>query len=257
LFLIKPSALRTILLLMSRTIEVLPNTPALIDRGLAITLNVAQTALQERGKFTIALAGGSTPEPLYAALAQQNLDWENVHVFWGDERYVAADHPDSNAGMAHQAWLDHVSIPSDNIHAVPTHFPNPETAAVAYEQTLLTCFQVSPGQIPSFDLILLGMGPDGHTASLFPHTPALQVCDHLVTVGSKDGEPRITFTLPLLNQAAHVVFLVAGANKQVALREIFASEGDSLSYPARFVQPTGELMWLLDQAAATGLNLNF
>jgi 6-phosphogluconolactonase len=241
---------------MPRTIEVLPNTPALIDRALAITLKIAQTALQERGKFSIALAGGSTPEPLYAALAQTDLAWEQIQVFWGDERYVPRDHPDSNAGMAHRVWLDHVAIPAANLYEVPTHLPEPSMAAATYDQTLRTAFELDSEQIPSFDLILLGMGPDGHTASLFPHTAALQVCDRLVTVGEKEGQPRITFTIPLLNQAAHVLFLVTGANKQTALREIFASTGDSLNYPARFIQPAGELMWLLDQSAATGLNLN-
>jgi 6-phosphogluconolactonase len=241
---------------MPRTIEVLPNTPALIDRALAITLKIAQTAIQERGRFTIALAGGSTPEPLYAALAQTDLAWEQVQVFWGDERYVPSDHPDSNAGMAYRAWLNHVSIPTSNIHPISTHWPEPATAAEAYGQTLRTVFQVTADQIPCFDVILLGIGPDGHTASLFPHTAALQVCDQLVTVGEKEGQPRITFTIPLLNQAAHVLFLVTGANKQTSLREIFASTGDSFSYPARFVQPVGELMWLLDQSAASGLNLN-
>lgn len=241
---------------MPRIIEVLPNTPALIDRALAVTLNIAQAALQERGQFSIALAGGSTPEPLYAALAQTDLAWEQVHVFWGDERYVPRDHPDSNAGMAHRFWLDHVAIPAANLYEVPTHLPEPSMAAAAYAQTLRTAFKLDSTQIPHFDLILLGMGPDGHTASLFPHTAALQVYDQLVTVGEKEGQPRITFTIPLLNQAAHVLFLVTGANKQTALREIFASTGDSFQYPARFIQPAGELMWLLDQSAATGLNLN-
>jgi 6-phosphogluconolactonase len=241
---------------MPRTIEVLANTPALVDRALALTLKIAQASLQAQGRFTIALAGGSTPEPLYAALAQKNLPWEQVQVFWGDERYVPFASPNSNAGMAHRAWLDHVAIPAANIHAVPTDLPDPAQAALAYEQTIQAVFQPPTGEIPSFDLVLLGMGPDGHTASLFPHTPALQVCDRWITVGDKEGEPRITFTIPLLNQAAHVLFLVTGANKQTALHEIFASSGDSNSYPARFIRPAGELIWLLDQAAATGLNLN-
>ena len=114
-------------------------------------------------------------------------------------------------------------------------------------------FHLEPGQFPAFDLILLGLGDDGHTASIFPHTDALQICDRLITVGNKDRQPRLTFTIPLINQARSVVFLVAGASKQDALAEIFAPEANANQYPARFIQPQGELIWLLDQAAGENL----
>ncbi len=237
----------------TRTVEVLADKSALIQRSLQIVLEKLQTALAERGQFTLALAGGSTPKPLYEALAQQELDWEKIQVLWGDERYVPPSHPDSNEGMARLAWLNHVPIPAANLHPMPTDAADPAVAAQRYQQELQTLFQVQPGTIPTLDLILLGIGDDGHTASLFPHTPALQVQDQLITVGNKDGQPRITFTAPLINQARTVVFMVAGASKRPALREIFSDSADSMQYPARLIQPQGELWWLLDQAAGEEL----
>ncbi|MBW4550254.1 MAG: 6-phosphogluconolactonase [Aphanocapsa sp. GSE-SYN-MK-11-07L] len=240
---------------MQPTIEVLPALPELIERGLEISLKVIEQAITERGQATLALAGGSTPKPLYEALARQQLSWDKLQIFWGDERYVPADHPDSNEGMARGAWLDQVPIPAANIHPVPTHYADPAEAAQAYDQALRSVLGSAPGKFPALDLILLGMGPDGHTASLFPHTDALQVCDRLVTVGNKDGQPRISFTVPLINQARHVLFMVTGANKQTALEHIFAEAANPLDYPARFIQPEGELIWLLDTAAAATLKL--
>lgn len=234
---------------MSRTVEVLSNLDALVARALEITLTKLQRAIAERGRATIALAGGSTPRPLYQALAAQSLPWEKIHVFWGDERYVPASHPDSNQGMARQAWLDQVSFPSENIHPMPTDASDPQVAAAQHEQELIAFFQTNPGEFPALDLILLGIGDDAHTASLFPNTAALQVSDRLITVGDKDGQPRITFTAALINQARCVLFLAAGANKQSALAQIFAPDADPMIYPARLIDPQGELIWLLDRAA--------
>jgi 6-phosphogluconolactonase len=131
-----------------------------------------------------------------------------------------------------------------------------QRSLLKHEQQLQEFFQTSAGEFPSLDLILLGIGDDGHTASLFPHTAALGVRDRLVTVGNKDGQPRITFTAPLINQARCVIFMVAGANKQAALAEIFAESGDEQTYPARLIQSQGELWWLLDQAAGQNLPLS-
>lgn len=234
---------------MHRTVEVLPNQAALIERSLSITLAKIQTAIQEKGLCTIALSGGSTPKPLYEAIANQNLPWDKIHVFWGDERYVRADHPDSNQLMARQAWLDRVNIPAENIHPIPTDESDPADAARKYDAHLSEFFKLQPGEFPAIDVNLLGMGDDGHTASLFPHTPALSVRDRIITVGSKDGQPRITFTVPTINQSRCVIFLVAGANKKPALAQVFAPEADDFTYPARLVQPEGELLWLLDQKA--------
>lgn len=238
---------------MNKIVEVLTDKTDLIQRALAVVLEAAQTAIARQGRFTIALSGGSTPKPLYEAISTQNLPWEKIHIFWGDERYVPPDHPDSNQAMARNAWLDRVNLPPGNIHPVPTDEVDPADAARKYEAHLQTFFQVESGEFPTFDLVLLGIGDDGHTASLFPHTEALQVHDRLITVGNKDGQPRITFTAPLINQARVVVFVVAGASKQTALAEIFAPTGDATTYPARLVQPQGELWWLLDRSAGENL----
>jgi 6-phosphogluconolactonase len=238
---------------MNRIVEILPNKEALIQRSLELVLAKMQSAIAERGMGTIALAGGSTPKPLYEKLAQQNLQWDKIHVFWGDERYVPPTHPDSNEGMARKAWLDQVPIPAANIHAMPTGSGDPAQDANQHEADLQAFFGVQPGEFPALDIILLGMGDDGHTASLFPHTEALKVRDRLVTVGNKDGQPRITFTAPLINQARTVIFIVAGASKRPALAQVFADSADDEHYPSRLIQPQGELWWLLDQSAGEGL----
>jgi 6-phosphogluconolactonase len=234
---------------MNKVVEVLPDLPALIERARDIVVEKIQAAIAARGMCTIALAGGGTPRPLYQQLATADLPWQNLHVFWGDERYVPADHPDSNQGMARKAWLDQVPIPRFNIHPMPTDEADPMIAASKFETELEGLFQVPFGEFPALDIVLLGIGDDGHTASLFPHTEALQVRDRLITVGNKDGQPRITFTAPFINHARVVIFLVAGASKRPALAEIFAPTGDETTYPARLIQPQGELWWLLDQAA--------
>ncbi|NET01875.1 MAG: 6-phosphogluconolactonase [Sphaerospermopsis sp. SIO1G1] len=238
---------------MNKTVEILPNLSELVARGLDLILSRSATAIQERGQFTIALSGGSTPKPLYEAIANQNLPWDKIHVFWGDERYVPSDHPDSNELMARNTWLNRVNIPPANIHAIPTLSGNPAVDAAAHEKHLQEFFASTPGKFPPIDVVLLGMGDDAHTASLFPHTEALTVRDHLVTVGNKDGNPRITFTYPFINSARSVIFLVAGANKIPALAQVFAPVADDFAYPSRLIKPQGELIWLLDQAA--GLEL--
>ena len=238
---------------MQKVVEVLADREALIDRSLALVLSKIAAAIAERGICTIAAAGGSTPEPLYRALSTQELPWDKIHVFWGDERYVPPEHPDSNQKMARLAWLDRVNIPNRNIHPMPTGAADPAADAEAHQTELQQFFKVSDGEFPAIDIILLGIGDDAHTASLFPGTAALQVRDALVTVGSKDGQPRITFTVPLINKARCVIFMVAGASKQPALAQIFAPAADSTIYPARLVQPEGELWWLLDAAAGAAV----
>ena len=239
---------------MEKFLEVLPDKPSLIQRALALTLEKLQAAIDERGQCTLALSGGSTPKPLYEAMANQDFPWEKLHIFWGDERYVSPDHPDSNQRMARQAWLNRVPIPAENIHPMPTEGESAMADAMAYEQDITHFFDTSAATFPRFDLILLGMGDDGHTASLFPKTEALSVRDRLITVGEKDTQPRLTFTVPLLNQARCVLFLVAGNNKCPALAQVFASEADSSLYPSRLIQPKGEMWWLLDAAAGSQLS---
>ncbi len=236
------------------TIEVLSDKAALVQRALELVCDRIHQAVNNHGYCTLALAGGSTPKPLYEGLAQKDLPWQNLYIFWGDERYVPEDHPDNNAGMAKKVWLNQVPIPSDQIYVIPTAAADPTTAAEQYEATLNQVFKhlqgVSPDQIPAFDLVLLGTGDDGHTASLFPHTAALKVTDRLVTVGTKQADPRITFTVPLINNSRMVIFLATGANKQDALGQIFAAKADDFAYPARMICPQGSLWWLLDESAA-------
>lgn len=238
---------------MTRQVQILSNLPALIEAATLRTLDILNQAIALRGIATIALSGGSTPKPLYQAIAQADLDWTKLHIFWGDERYVPSDHPDSNENMARQAWLNHVPLPTANIHAVPTHYPDPKDSALAYETQLQAVFGTVSGNMPAFDLILLGIGDDGHTASLFPHTAALGVIDRLITVGEKSGQPRITFTYPLINNAHNVIFLLAGASKQPALQQIFSPEADAQQYPAHAIRPQGNLIWMMDQSAGEGI----
>jgi 6-phosphogluconolactonase len=238
---------------MDKHVEVLPDLTALVDRSLELVLEKLNAAIAERDSATIALAGGSTPKPLYEKLAEQNFPWDKLHVFWGDERYVAPDHADSNYRMARLAWLDKVPFPPENIHPMPTDDADPAIAAQRHEADLQAFFETKPGEFPAFDVILLGIGDDAHTASLFPHTEALKVHDRLITVGNKDGQPRITFTAPLINHARTVLFMVAGENKQHALSQIFAPDADAMTYPSRLIHPQGELWWLLDQGAGKNL----
>ena len=145
--------------------------------------------------------------------------------------------PDSNELMARSAWLDRVDIPAANIHAMPTLDGDPAVSCAKYEQHLQEFFHTSPGEFPSLDVILLGIGDDAHTASLFPHTEALKIRDRLITVGNKDGNPRITFTYPFINASNCVMFLVTGSNKRPALAQIFADSADEFTYPSRLIQP--------------------
>ena len=240
---------------MGRNVEVLPSGAASIARALQLVLDKINTATCDRGQCTIVLAGGSTPKALYEAIAKENLPWEKIHVFWGDERYVPQSHPDSNQGMARRAWLDKVDIPAGNIHPMPTDAGDPALDAQKYEAELEQFFKSGAGKFPVFDIVLLGMGDDGHTASLFPHTEALQVRDRKVAVGNSYGQPRLTLTVPLINQARCVIFIALGANKQSALAQVFASVADDMAYPSRLIGPQGELWWLLDESAGGNLNL--
>jgi 6-phosphogluconolactonase len=238
---------------MKKLVEVLADKQALIERALTLVLEKIDTTLAQSDRCTIALSGGSTPKPLYEALSSQPLDWGKIHIFWGDERYVSPDHPDSNQRMARLAWLDRVPIPPDNLHPMPTASQDPALDAVKCENEIRQWFGVLAPHLPIFDIVLLGMGDDGHTASLFPHTEALTVIDRCITVGDKDGQPRLTFTAPLINQSRTVIFVVAGESKRPALRQIFAPTADPMAYPSRLIEPEGELWWLLDRSAGEEL----
>lgn len=236
---------------MPNQIEILTDRAAIIARALTLVVDAYEDAIAHHGQFAIAVAGGSTPRPLYEVLAGQPLDWKKVHVFWGDERYVPVSDPQSNEGMTRKVWLNLVPIPPENIHPMPTDELDPAVAAQKYDRHLQEFFGIEPGVFPKFDLILLGIGDDGHTASLFPGTAALNVSDRLITLGQKDSQPRLTFTARLINQAEKIVFLVEGAAKANAIGAIMAESGDSSKYPARLIR--GNVTWLLDRAAARGV----
>jgi 6-phosphogluconolactonase len=214
-------------------------------------------AIQAQGKFAVALSGGSTPRGLHQELVTHfasRLDWSKVFFFWGDERHVAPDSSDSNYRMANETLLSKLPIPPGNIFRVPSELPDARHAAAKYEQTLQQFFRLNSDSFPRFDFILLGMGPDGHTASLFPGTAALQEKDHLV-VGNwveKLNTFRITFTYPMLNNAACVMFLVNGDEKAEMVRR--ALKDPTANLPCQKVRPDdGELLWYLDKGAALKL----
>jgi 6-phosphogluconolactonase len=223
-------------------------------------LRAASEAVAQRGRFTIALSGGSTPRNLYtliAANASANLPWAQMFFFWGDERHVAPDDPESNYHMANEALLSKIPTPPANVFRIPSENPDAAAAAEAYELTLRKFFALAPGEFPRFDLILLGMGPDGHAASLFPETAALQEKSRLVVANwvEKLKTSRITFTLPVLNAARCVAFLVSGTDKAPALREVLEGNAPAEKYPSKLVRPNeGKLIWFVDRAAASELS---
>jgi 6-phosphogluconolactonase len=214
----------------------------------------AKEAIEERGRFAVVLAGGSTPEAMYGILARDymdRIDWSRIYVFFGDERSVPPHHEDSNLKMASEVLLDHV--PVGNVHRIRGELP-PDEAAEAYEEELRTFFRTE--DVPLFDLILLGLGADGHTASLFPETPALEVHDRWVVANPvpRLNTTRITLTVPVINAARAVIFLVAGEDKAEALKETLEGDADPRAYPAKLVQPPGGPKWMVDQSAASLLS---
>jgi 6-phosphogluconolactonase len=204
--------------------------------------------------MTMALSGGSTPRHMHEILAQRpHVDWSKVHVFWGDERTVPPDHEESNFRMAKESLLERVSVPNDHIHRMAGE-KDPDVAAKEYEQTISQVFGVRPPEIPRFDVILLGMGADGHTASLFPGTDALDERERYVVANHvpQQNTDRLTLTFPVLNAARLVIFMVAGADKADAVQQCLS--GEQAIHPAARVQPTdGQCRWLLDAEAAARL----
>ncbi len=234
------------------------NTPAELFQAAAEEFAaLAAQAVQRNGKFTVALSGGSTPKSLYSLLASgsvPNIPWDKIFFFFGDERFVPPDHPDSNYRMVHETGL-FSKVFSDQVFRVLTEEKDADTAARDYEQTIQKFFNLKPGEFPRFDLILLGLGPDGHTASLFPGTAALNEKNRLVVANwvEKFRSYRITFTLPVLDHAACDMFLVSGKDKADMVRQVLADKNADL--PSQKVHPVdGRLVWLLDAAAASRLS---
>ena len=223
-------------------------------------IRAATSAIEQRGRFTIALSGGSTPRNLYtliAANASTTLPWDKMFFFWGDERHVPLTDPESNYRMANETFLSKVPVPPANIFPVPAENQDASAAAQTYEDTLRKFFALQPSEFPRFDLILLGLGPDGHAASLFPETAALQEKSRLVVANrvEKLNTSRITFTLPVLNAARCVAFLVSGADKAAVLHEVLEGNAPGEKYPSKLVRPNkGKLIWFVDRAAASQLS---
>jgi 6-phosphogluconolactonase len=236
---------------MSPTVEVLPDREALARRAADLLLKAAKAT---QGRFAVADSGGATPRRLYELMAQAPyrglMPWDRVRVFWGDERFVPHNDTRSNSRMADEALLSHVPIAPANLHPIPTEGLTPEDAAFAYERTLKSFYgaeRLDPKR-PLFDVTLLGLGEDGHIASLFPGTKALSERERwVVAVTEKVPEPRITLTYPPLEASRQVIFLVAGKEKRAIFDRVMRGDED---LPAARLRPTGTLLWLVDAAAA-------
>jgi 6-phosphogluconolactonase len=221
-----------------------------------------EQATNQGGLFRLALAGGSTPKPLYALLAKparaRKLDWRRVVIFFSDERCVPSDHPESNFRMVQDTLLAPLGLPAEQVHRIAGE-QAPEQAAREYEEAIRKAFGLAPPAWPRFDLILLGLGQDGHTASLFPGAPALAEHRRLVVpaLAPQGVRQRVTFTVPLINHARTVVFLVSGAHKAPAVQIVLENrEADPTQFPAKLIQPEqGRLIWFLDRAAAALLTV--
>ncbi len=250
-----------LLFLPAVEVRVFPDAAALSCAVANEFARAAFEAVTARGRFAVALAGGSTPKQAYAELAAAHesgapkLPWDRIHVFFGDERCVPPDHPDSNFRMAREALLGRVPIPPANVRPWRGGVA-PEDAATEGERELREFFHLRAGEVPRFDLVMLGLGADGHTASLFPGSDALDETSRLVRANwvQKLGAHRLTLTFPVLNAAAEVLFTAAGGEKGQVLREVLRPEPGGPSHPAARVCPAGgRLVWFVDEAAAGGL----
>jgi 6-phosphogluconolactonase len=237
-------------------IRIYPDADLLMRAAAEYFVGLYETTITHQGFFSVALAGGSTPRALYSLLAGEmfvdHVDWSVVHFFWGDERCVPPDHETSNYRMARLALLDEVRVPVANIHRMRGEL-DPVQAAAEYEQTLLDFFKNRGAGSVRFDLVLLGLGEDGHTASLFPNTPVLDETERLVVANHVPALDawRLTLSTAAINAARNVAFLISGAAKAVALQDVLEGPRQARELPAQLVNPTdGSLVWLLDEAAA-------
>jgi len=244
---------------MTPQIRVFADPAALADAAAKHIVERARAAVDDHGRFTIALSGGSTPRAVFQRLTQPDLSahmpWSQIDVFWSDERAVPLDHADSNYRMASEALLAQVPIPKANIRPMLSQVEDLDAAAQHYARVIRATV---PGSPPRFDLVLLGLGPDGHTASLFPHSPQLHASDELVVATPeaplKPPVRRITFTKTLINAAHEVLFLAAGADKAQTLKRVLEGPPATDELPSQLVAPeAGTLIWLLDQAIAQEL----
>ncbi len=257
--------MRTILDSLEKKVVVVADPAAAAQFAAELFKERAQEAIAKQGIFTVALSGGSTPKVLYHRLAtdesfSKQIAWDKVHLFWGDERFVPADHAESNYRMVKEQMLDLIPIPAENVHRMITENVEPEECAAGYGRKLRAFFGerklLAPCGGPAFDLNFLGLGTDGHTASLFPDTKALTETHHWCAANwvEKFNSWRITLTYPSINSANCIAFLAVGKDKTEKITEILGSDGNIRRYPAQFVRPaSGKLLWVLDEASAAGL----
>jgi 6-phosphogluconolactonase len=244
----------------TRSIEVFATAADLFHAAAEEFVRAGRAAIGAQGRFTVALAGGSTPKALYSLLAANYADfaWSRVFLFFGDERHVLPSDSESNYRMVKESLLAKIAIPAENVFRVPAENPDASAAAAEYEVEVRRFFGLwsdQPKEFPRFDLILLGMGPDGHTASLFPDSSALDDQSRLVVANwvAKFNTHRITFTFPVLNHAAEVMFLASGPDKADMLHQVLEGK-NTPPLPSQRVQPSdGKLLWMLDEAAAAKL----
>ena len=240
---------------------VVADQAALAEEAAKQVIAIAEEAVARGGRFTVALAGGSTPKRLYLLLTAEphcsRLPWRETHLFWGDERAVPPEHLDSNFGMAQESLLSRVPIPANQVHRMQAERTDLDAAAIEYEAEIAKVFKIRPtDEPPIFDLILLGLGPDGHTASLFPYSHVLQEATRWVapTYIPKLKANRLTLTPPILNRASTILFLVSGGEKTAVLQAVLEGPPDPERLPAQLIRPVaGRLVWLVDQAAASRL----
>lgn len=243
---------------MKPEIRVADNLNQLSKQAAENIVHLMEDTLARQGRFTFALSGGNTPQALYSILATKYADrlpWEKVHFFWGDERYVEPSDDQSNVKMIREKLLDHLDIPIHHAHPMPTSFEDPEEAARNYQELLHSFFSDA---FPVFDLVLLGLGEDGHTASLFPKSDTLNEERKWVTVERNSPKPpptRLSLTFPSINHAKNIYFLVSGKKKAKAIQKILEAGVDKKKYPAAGIQPVnGSLTWWLDKVAARKLS---
>jgi 6-phosphogluconolactonase len=234
---------------------------ALNRKAAEVILAAIVAALKTKSIFTMVLSGGSTPKRIYALLAtdpafKDQIPWERVHFFWGDERHVSPGHHDSNYRMANKSMLSGLAVPRENVHRIKSEISDASQAAGQYQQEISNFFRLKTGQLPRFDCVLLGMGPDGHTASLFPQTAALDEQKRLVVANwvEKFQTYRITMTVPVLNNAESTILLVSGEDKAKTLKQVLEGERRPKRFPAQMIRPAhGKLLWIIDRAAAKEL----
>ena len=242
---------------MNTGIKTLQNLSEISDTAAELFIKIGNQAILQSNKFTVALAGGSTPKSLYRLLTtdafNNRIDWRKVFFFFGDERNVAPDGEESNFRMANESLLKPLQIPSENIFRWYTEVGNAEETAVSYEKTLIEFFELSGNDLPRFDLVLLGMGDDGHTASLFPFSNALHITNKRTAANyvEKFDTVRLTFTFPTINNAANIIFLISGEAKAEALKEVLEGDPQPEKFPSQNIKPAnGNLHWLVDTPAA-------